>query len=101
MNKLEQEDPQSPNINSIIIVLLQDHFWSHILVSSTEGRPRGADLIGRPTEIAKLYVKVFVQEQILWLRLRDGYFYIAMHDINGVQVLYCLQSLEEKLIDLG
>lgn len=67
MDQLKQKHAQSPNINFIVVALLQNHFWSHILISPTESRSRRVDLIGGPPKVTKLYVVVLVQEQILRL----------------------------------
>lgn len=69
---LEQEDAQSPDIDAVVVLVLQDHLRSHVFVRSAEGRPLGVDVHRAPAEVAEFEVEAVVQEEVFGLSLRDG-----------------------------
>jgi len=69
MHHFEQQHPKSPDIHPIVIIALENHLRSHILVSTTECRPLDVDIESTPAEIAQFEVEVVIEQQVFRLSL--------------------------------
>lgn len=68
MEKLVKKDSKCPYINTIIVLLLKDHFRSHVLISPAKGFSLHLDVISRPSEITNLDIQSMVKQYVLRLR---------------------------------
>lgn len=58
MKHLVEQYSQGPNINSVVISRLEQHFWSHILISPTKGTSFIFDILHAPSKIAYLNILI-------------------------------------------
>ena len=69
MHQLIEQDAEAPDVHGVVIRLLLQKLWAHVLVCTTEGTHLLVlGSLGRPSEVAELYVVILVEEQIFWLR---------------------------------
>lgn len=96
MNKLVEKNSQSPNINTIIILLAVNHLWSHILISSTKCGSFSFHLRSGPSKITKFNIHLLIKENILWLNYKIKYLNISVEDIITMKVINSINSLYKK-----
>lgn len=60
MQQLVQKYAQGPDIDSIIVLSFEKHFWCHVLIGSAEGVPFEGDILSYPSEIADFYIGIGV-----------------------------------------
>lgn len=88
MQELEEEYPQGPDINSVIVFPLFQHFGRHVIQGPAKGVSHVL-FLRAPPEIAELDVPSFVQQQVFW-------FEVAVDNRVLVQVVNPDASLEEE-----
>lgn len=67
--ELVEEYAQGPDIDLVVVFLLGDHFWGHILVGAAEGPPLHVDISGGPAEVAELCIVVLIEKNVLRLHI--------------------------------
>ena len=67
MEQLIEKNAQSPSINGEVVLLLEDHLWCHILVSSTESFSFHLNVVCCPAQIADLDIEGIIQKYVFWL----------------------------------
>lgn len=87
---LKQKDPQTPNVHLLVVGLVVDKLWSHVLAGPAEALPRLSpdDFLG-PAEVADFDIEVLVEQNVLGLQ-------VSVHDCALVQVLNALANLREE-----
>lgn len=56
MNQLVQEHSKSPDINGVVVLLLKDHLWSHILIGPAKCFTFHLNIISCPSKVTYLDV---------------------------------------------
>lgn len=46
-----EEDPEGPDVDGVVVLLLEDHLGGHVLVGATEGLPFGLDVLSGPAKV--------------------------------------------------
>lgn len=88
MNHLIKQHPKRPNIHPIVIMRVENHLRSHVLISPTKGPPFCVDIFRSPPKITQLNVPKLINKQVLRLD-------VSVHDVIQVKVLDCLDGLCE------
>lgn len=85
VNEFIEKNPQSPNINRVVIFFLKDHFGRHIFISSTKSLSFHLNIISRPSQITDLDIIGTIKQNVLWL-----------HFMMFTLISLCIMSLECK-----
>ena len=68
VDELVQKDAEGPNVQSVVMSLVLDHFWSHVLGRSTEGVPLLVVVaLDAPSKVAYLDDVALFDQNVLWL----------------------------------
>jgi hypothetical protein len=67
VQQLIQQNPQGPVIDGIVVFLFKDHFWCHILISSTESFSLHLNIVSGPAQVAYFDVAGIVEEDVFGL----------------------------------
>lgn len=67
VEELVEEDAEGPDIYSVVIGGLKEHFWCHVLVGSAEGVPLHGDVLSSPAKVADFDIVGGVEEQVFGL----------------------------------
>ena len=62
MQKFIEQNAQSPDVDTMIILLALYHFWGHVLVGAAEGVSFGVNALSDPPEVTQLDVEILVEE---------------------------------------
>ena len=62
-----EQNSQSPDIDSVVVLRFEQHFRSHILIGTAEGGPLGFDVLRTPAEVTDADVAHGIEQQVLWL----------------------------------
>ena len=91
MNKLVKKDSQWPNIESMVVVFILNHFWSHVLESSTKCVSLLHVIrLNTPPKITNLDDIALFDQNIFW-------FNISMNNSLYIQIVYTRTDLNEKV----
>ena len=88
MNHLVEKHSNSPYVDTIVVIWVENHLGSHILISSTECAPLGVYIFSRPTKVTEFDIEILIDEQIFR-------FDISMHNIVQMKILQCFNGLGE------
>jgi len=63
-----QQNSERPNIEGMVVVLVLNHFWCHVLEGAAEGEAL-LHVVGldTPPEVADLDYVLVLDEDVLWL----------------------------------
>lgn len=67
MQQLVEENPQCPNIDGAVVLLLKDHLRCHVFVSPTESFPFHLYVVCRPPQVTSFHVEGIVQKDVFGL----------------------------------
>lgn len=103
MDKLIEKNAQRPDIDLVVVGLIRDHFWCHVLKCPAEGVPlllhrvietffsRG---LHAPAKIADLEHIVLRDQQVFWLQ-------VSVDEAVFVQEVDPCDCLNEEIKSLG
>jgi len=91
VDKLIEQDSERPDIKSVVVSLVLNHFWSHVLQSSTKCISLLTVIrLHAPTKVADLDNIPLLDQNILWLD-------IPMYQPLLVEVINTRTHLDEEI----
>mmetsp|Transcript_470 Transcript_470/g.967 ORF Transcript_470/g.967 Transcript_470/m.967 type:complete len:531 (+) Transcript_470:485-2077(+) len=90
VDELVEENPQRPRVYVLAVRRLVYHFWGQVVERAAEGGSllRGLSQVHGPAEVAHFQCVSQPQQDVFW-------FYVAVDDVLGVNVRYCVHHLRE------
>jgi hypothetical protein len=61
VQQLVEKNAQGPDVDFVVVLSLEDHLWSHVLVCPTKSGSFEADIVSRPAQVANFDVVVTIQ----------------------------------------
>lgn len=89
MQEFIKKNAQGPCIDTEVVFLLEDHLWSHILISPTEGFALQLNFISCPAQVTNFDIESVIEEDVLRLNREEAYFEVTVHDVVGMEVPNC------------
>ena len=62
MHKFIEQYTQGPEVNPIIIRVVKQHLWRHILIGSTKSSSWSMDILGAPSKITQLDIQMSIEQ---------------------------------------